>query len=298
MVSIIIVGWNCAEVLGACLESVFQHPPSTRFEVIYVDNASTDESVHLVQCDYPTVRVITNTRNRGFQRANNQGLALARGDELLLLNPDTRVLAGSLDALFRFLRQHPDAGAASPRCIHPDGRLQWTMGPFPSLPIVRHWFWHEHPAIARLFRRRPQDTDSQTDPVIRTQEQAYAYGACFAVKREVVDAVGPMDEGFFLAGGEVAWSREIQRRQWKVYYVAEATIVHWESVSRAQRSWIAELDWVFAHRRLLYLYDGVTAGIQGDMMFSAHLLLWAGGRCARMLGRASGAQEPAKRSPA
>jgi GT2 family glycosyltransferase len=283
MLSIIIVGWNCAEDVGACLESVVRHPPATPFEVIYVDNASHDGSLELVRATHPPARVVANARNVGFQRGCNQGLALARGDEILLLNPDTRVLPGSLDALFGFLRAHPEAGAASPRCVLPDGRLQWSIAPFPSLPIIRAWFWTTHPKVATMVGRVRADRPPVDVP--RTQEQDYAYGACFAVKRAVVEAIGPMDEGFYLTGGEVAWSREIQRHGWKTYYVAEATIVHRESVSRARRSWVSEIDWILAHRRLLYRYDGLRAGLVGDLILSVHLVLLLAGAIVRRLAR-------------
>ncbi len=274
MLSIIIVGWNAAAEVGGCLESLQQHPPTSETEIIYVDNASTDDSVAVVRAARPDARVIVNRRNRGFQAANNQGLAIARGDELLLLNPDTRMLPGSLDALLGFLRTHPDAGAASPRCIFPDGRLQWSVAPFPALPIVRAWFAERHPRLGGWLRRERREAVVPA-PEPGTREQAYAYGACLAVKRAVVDAVGPMDEGFFLAGGEIAWSREMQQRGWKTFYVAEATIVHRESVLRGRRSVVSEVDWVLAHRRLLYRYEGMRAGMIGDVLFSAHLAVWA-----------------------
>ena len=295
MLSIIIVGWNCAAEVGGCLESLQQHPPSTPVEVIYVDNASSDGSVGVVRERDPAARIIVNRRNVGFQRANNQGLAVAGGQDLLLLNPDTRVLPGSLDTLIGFLREHREVGAASPRCVFPDGRLQWSVAPFPSLPIIRAWFADRHPRLGGWLRRgRREAPRASAEP--GTQEQAYAYGACFAVKRDVVDAVGPMDEGFFLSGGEIAWSREIQRRGWKTFYVAEATIVHRESVLRGRRPVVSELDWVLAHRRLLYRYEGVRAGMIGDVLFSSHLAAWAleelGARAARAVGRS----RPAPRS--
>jgi hypothetical protein len=113
--------------------------PVRPFEVIYVDNASADGSAGAVRQHPLGVRVIENRSNTGFQRGNNQGLAIAEGDEILLLNPDTEVLPGSLDALFDFMRARPDAGAASPRCIRPDGTVQWTTAPFPDLAIIKAW---------------------------------------------------------------------------------------------------------------------------------------------------------------
>jgi GT2 family glycosyltransferase len=295
MLSIVIVGWNCGEDLLGCLTSIARHPPSTGCEIIYVDNASTDGTVARLRERFPEVRVRVNACNAGFQRANNQGMQLATGSELLLLNPDTEVLPGALDTLVRFLREHPQVGAASARCVYPDGRLQWAMAPFPTLAVLRHWFWTEHPTAAHLLGRVPSRAAAQ-DP--STQEQEYAYGACFALKREVLDAVGPMDEGFFLTGGEVAWSQEIRRRGWKVFYVAEATIIHRASVARRRRAWVSELDWVSAHRRLLYRYEGLAAGMAGDVMLSAHLVLFAARRAVDRLAGSAGRTRSTRGSPA
>jgi GT2 family glycosyltransferase len=270
--SIVIVGWNCLADVRICLESILACPPSGPFEIIYVDNASSDGSAAAIASEFPGVTILVQTRNGGFQAANNAGLRVATGDTLLLLNPDTRVLPGSLDRLVGFLTARADAGAASPRCVHPDGRVQWTMAPFPSLGVIRHWFSGRHRRTARLLGMLPPASATNVHEP-GTQEQAYAYGACLAVKRAVVDAVGPMDERYFLSGGEVAWSREIQRHGWKVFYVADATIEHRESTSRRRRSIVSELDWVASHRRLLYTYEGLRAGIAGDVLFSAHLVL-------------------------
>jgi GT2 family glycosyltransferase len=87
----------------------------------------------------------------------------------------------------------------------------------------------------------------------------------------------------------VAWSREIRDCGWKIYYVAESTVVHRERAARRQRSWVSELDWVHAHRRLLYRYDGTRAGIVGDLLFTAHLAAQGVGRVSR------GAQAPSLR---
>lgn len=277
MLSIIIVGYNCANEILVCLRSIYAHPPTGGFEVIYVDNASRDGSARLVAETFPAVQVIASARNEGYQVANNRGLDAARGDILLLLNPDTVVRPSAIDTLVGFLREHPAVGAASPRCVFPDGRLQWTVAPFPSLAIIQHWFWQAHPSLARIRGHR---LAAGGPAEVSTREQDYAYGACLAVKRDVIAVVGRLDERYFLVGGEVAWSREIRRAGWQVFHVAEAVIEHHESVARKRRSWLSELDWITAHRRLLYTYEGLRAGMLGDLLFSVHLVLFAAARFA------------------
>ena len=270
VLSIIIVGWNCAGFVEACLASVFRHPPPVPFEVVYVDNASGDGSADRVRAAFPDVRVITNERNLGFQRANNLALQVARGDFVLLLNPDTEVQPGSLSVMIGFLAEHADVAAVSPRCNYPDGSLQWSAASFPALNDIWAWFCGEHGRLARWLRARPRPRPLP-DPS-RTQEQDYAYGACCMVRRAAVDQVGLMDERYFLTCGEVAWCREMRKRGWKIYYLADAAILHHESASRKRLAWASELDWMRGHRRLLYRYEGIAAGLGGDALFALHVL--------------------------
>ncbi len=274
--SILIVGWNVRDDVRECLKSVLASPPSCSFEIIYVDNASADSSADVVSDVCPSATIVRNRSNTGFQRANNQGIALARSEYIVLLNPDTRVLDGSLDRLMHFLDAHPAAGAASPRCEYPDGRVQWSAASFPTLPIMWYWCCATHPVL-QLLVGLPQIDFVHPDPA-RTQRQDYAYGACCMVRRAAAADAGPMDERFFLAGGDIAWSCEMKKRGWDIFYVADARIIHRESTSRNRVPRTAHLDWIRAHRRLLYRYQGLGDGLAGDAVFACHFLLLAGER--------------------
>src|SRR5437016_2817047 len=117
--SVIIVSWNTRDLLRQCLRSVFQNALHLKLQVLVVDNASTDESATMVRSEFPDVRVIQNTINVGFARANNQALPDCLSELVLLLNPDTLVLDRALEELVEFLRQHPGAGAVGPKLLHP-----------------------------------------------------------------------------------------------------------------------------------------------------------------------------------
>jgi GT2 family glycosyltransferase len=282
--TVIIVGWNARDHVRACLQSISAHPPTGTVEVIYVDNASLDASSDVVRVAYPQATIIANAANLGFQKANNQALRLARGEYIVLLNPDTEVRGGALDELMHFLDARPDVAAVSPRCEFPDGRLQWSIGGFPTVPTLWHWCCATHPVLRAVFGL-PRVSAGQPDSE-RTQEQDYAYGACFMVRRAAVADVGLMDERFFLAGGDVAWSVEMKRRGWRIYYVAAARIVHHESVSRNRMPDRGHFDWISAHRRVLYRYEGAASGLAGDAVFAVHLLLLALERLAERVRRA------------
>ena len=131
--SIVIVSWNTSDMLLSCLTSIFDHPPQCHFDVWVVDNASSDISAAMVRQRFPQVHLIENRVNAGFARANNQAIRQSNGYFLLLLNPDTEVKPGALELLVRFLRRHRQVGGAGPRLLNPDGTLQPSCHPGPTL---------------------------------------------------------------------------------------------------------------------------------------------------------------------
>ena len=131
--SIIIVSWNVADLLVNCLNSILTHPPSGSFEILVVDNASSDDSVRVLREKFPQIRLILNDQNVGFAGANNQAMRAAEGRHVLLLNPDTIVFEGTLQCLVDFLDQNPQAGAAGSLYENPDGSLQPSAFPFPTV---------------------------------------------------------------------------------------------------------------------------------------------------------------------
>ena len=133
MISIIIVSWNTAGFLEDYLTSILANPPTSPFESWVVDNASTDDGPRMVREKFPQVHLIENHENVGFARANNQAIQRCTGKYVLLLNPDTQVASGALQALVDFLDQHPEAGAAGGRIFNPNGSRQFSSHPRPTL---------------------------------------------------------------------------------------------------------------------------------------------------------------------
>ena len=201
MLTIIIVSYNVRELLRACLSSLpaalaspapsSDTPPASRFtdhsslithhETIVIDNASTDGSADMAANDFPGVRLIRNAANLGFGRANNQGIALAQGRYILLLNSDTVLPPGALVRLLDFMETHPQAGACSPRLLLPDGRAQpYAFGSDPSLGYLLRR------GVNRLiFKRALHDwTTAVSQPV------DWVSGACLLLRREALAAGG------------------------------------------------------------------------------------------------------------
>ncbi len=222
--SICIVAWNVRESLSDCLHSIRRARPEIDCEILVVDNASSDGTAAMVGEDFPEAALIPNDRNRGFAAAGNQAIRASRGRYLLLLNPDTLVPAGSLEEMVRFLDRRPDAGGAGPRLRNPDGSLQPSVRAFPAAASAFGQFTIL--GDLGLFRRaRAHYLQSAFDygrPAIVEQPM----GAALFLRREALDEVGLLDEGFFLYFEEVDLCRRLSRAGRPLWYNPAAEIVH------------------------------------------------------------------------
>lgn len=222
-VSIVIPSWNTREYLAACLASI-DRAPKPSVELIVVENGSEDGSREYLEEDRPDVRLIVNERNEGFARACNQGIAVARGRYVFLLNTDTELRGDALVQLYEFLETHPAYGCAAPRLVHPDGSTQRTVQAFPSLltplffatPLER-WF----PNSAELRRYFLRDWDQESS---RDVDQPPA--AALLVRASVLAEVGTFDEVFWLFFNDVDLSMRIGRAGYRTRYLAEAEVLH------------------------------------------------------------------------
>jgi N-acetylglucosaminyl-diphospho-decaprenol L-rhamnosyltransferase len=222
--SIIIVSWNVRDLLASALNSVFAHAEGIEpLEVIVVDNASTDGSAEAVARWFPYVHLIANGDNRGFTGGNNQGLSRASCNYILLLNSDTEVLPHALQMLLAYLDQHPDTAMVGPRLLNADGSTQSSRRRFPTLPLLfLESTWLQPLLPRRALQRFHMEDRSDTEP----QETDWLTGAALMIRRQVVEEIGPLDEGFFMYSEELDWCRRIREAGWKVAYVPAAEIIH------------------------------------------------------------------------
>ena len=136
-ISIITVGMNHLSYLKPLLASIYgENYPKTTFEMIYVDNCSTDGSVEYIKANYPQVKVIANTEPLGFGENNNKGVFASTGKYIAIINPDIVMHSGSLDKLFNFAESHPAVGIFVPKLLNPDGTFQYSVRGFISLSIL------------------------------------------------------------------------------------------------------------------------------------------------------------------
>ncbi len=230
--SVIIVSWNVRDLLKRALESVYASwAHASGMEVLVVDNASDDGSPEMVEAAFPQAILQRNETNLGFASANNQGLRLARGDYLLLLNSDTEVLDDGLAQMVGYLDAHPQVGLVGPHLLNGDGTTQSSRRRFPTLPIL----FLESTWLQGLMPRHLLDRYYVAD-VSDAEEQLvdWVTGAAMLVRREVIGDVGLLDPGFFMYSEELDWCRRIHQAGWDIGYTPSAEIVHYGGKSSEQ----------------------------------------------------------------
>ncbi|MGC9520484.1 MAG: glycosyltransferase family 2 protein [Anaerolineae bacterium] len=230
--SVIVVSWNVRDLLQRALESVYASwSHASGMEIVVVDNASSDGSPEMVETAFPEVTLLHNETNVGFASANNQGLEIARGDYLLLLNSDTEALGGALPELVSYLDAHPQVGLVGPRLFNDDGTTQSSRRRFPTLPIL----FLESTWLQRLMPR-PLLNRYYVADVPDSEEQLvdWVTGAAMLVRREAITDAGPLDPGFFMYSEELDWCRRIRQAGWDIAYTPSAEIVHYGGKSSEQ----------------------------------------------------------------
>lgn len=223
MLSVVIVSWNVCEPLRACLSALREDGSGCVGEVFVVDNASSDGTAEAVAAEFPEVRLTRNRENLGFARACNQALRVATGDFVCLLNPDTEVCPGALGDLVDFMETHPTAGAAGPCLLNPDGTVQPNGGPFPALAATFLRATRLSALRRRWFERRYCWGREDFSATVQVDQLS---GACLVLRRAALDAVGLLDEEFFLYYEEVDWLLRARRLGWQTWYVPSSRVTH------------------------------------------------------------------------
>lgn len=229
-VSIVIVSWNTREILRDCLTSISQQTHASH-EVIVVDNASTDGTQGMLKEEFPAITLIANTENVGFAAANNQGLEIAKGTKLLLLNPDTIILDGAIDRMICWLDKHPDVGCVGCQVWEDETTIQHTCfaDPHPLNLAIGEFNLYRLARWVPMFGRTEYTGWERTE----TRTVDVVSGMFMLVPRAVFEAVGPMDEAFFVYSEEADWCRRIRNAGWRCVFAPEARILHLDGGSKS-----------------------------------------------------------------
>lgn len=230
--SIIIVSWNVRELLRKCLISIFNQ---TRipFEVIVVDNASRDGSAAMVAKNFPQVRLIRNSKNVGFAKANNQGVKIATGEYMIFLNDDTEIKSGALEKMATWLDQHPETGIIGARLLNPDGSLQLgTARRFPGFKVLATMLlgWHSLLLRQEWLRRYYMLGDQFT----RDTKVDQVMGASLMTRKNLLNKLGGFCEEFWIWFEEVDLCQRCKEAGYKIFVISQAEIVHHQGKSFVQ----------------------------------------------------------------
>ncbi|HIK15695.1 MAG TPA: glycosyltransferase family 2 protein [Leptolyngbyaceae cyanobacterium M33_DOE_097] len=223
--SIIVVNYNSYPAIVECLRSIQAQIQSVPYELIVVDNASSDDSVAQIKTQIPDCRVIQLTKNVGFGAGNNAGVQVASGEYLFFLNPDTVLLEDSLKILLQKIAKNPELGIVAPRIIYPDGRLQLSTA------------WEI--SLLGEYKTRKQLADYERGNHQVEIEAEYAHdraveivlGSAFLMTKALFQMVGGFDEQFFMYFEESDLCQRVRARGYQILYTPDTTLVHLHGTS-------------------------------------------------------------------
>jgi N-acetylglucosaminyl-diphospho-decaprenol L-rhamnosyltransferase len=273
--SVIILNYNTCAHLRVCLDTVLaDHLPNC--EVLVVDNASSDGSAEMVATEFPTVQLIRSPRNGGFAYGNNQALRLARGDAVLLLNPDTLMPSGGIQKLVGVLQGHPEAGIVGPKLLRPDGSMHLACRrSFPTPGVA----FYRISGLSRVFpksRRFGRYNLTYVDPDQPIEVDSVC-GACLLVRRSVIERIGLLDERFFMYGEDLDWCLRARQAGWTVRYEPSVVVQHQHGAASRARA-LRTNFYFFRAMDLFYLkhyvqrYHPLLSGVVRTSIYAALLI--------------------------
>ncbi|MBD3218534.1 MAG: glycosyltransferase [candidate division Zixibacteria bacterium] len=223
LTSIIIINYNTSELTSRLLISIYKHCDKDEFDIILIDNASTDSSVEKILNDFPDIKIIENRRNLGFAKAANQGAASAEGEYLWFLNSDCELTEPVLNKLKSALKEHDNAATVTPKTVNEDGRFYSVCRNFPN---YRNILFSRGSLLSKI-------------PGLEDYAQTYTLGDCgeatrvdamaataMLVRREDFDKVGGFDERYFLYFEDTDLCLKVNRQGRECYYVPDAVVKH------------------------------------------------------------------------
>ena len=217
-VSIVLVNYNQPEYTAQCLDSIAEAPPQSSYELILVDNASADGSAGWLEQHYPQVKLIRSPKNGGIAGGNNLGIRAAAGRYILLLNNDTLVIPGTIDQTVQFLEAHSEAGGVGGNLLNEDGSFQSGYADF-------HTLWNVFLIISKLGMLfnpvYPSHPRSQSQQAVDWMSTAF-----MTFRREALEAVGLVDEEYFIYSDETDLQYKLKQAGWKIYYLQDLETTH------------------------------------------------------------------------
>jgi GT2 family glycosyltransferase len=266
-VAVVVVTYEARDLAVAALDSLAAHA-GLPLEVVVVDNASTDGTAAALRERHPRALVVANADNAGFSRGCNQGWRALSAPLVLFLNPDAEVLPGAIPALAGVLDRRPDAGVAGPRTLNEDGTVQVSTGEDLTIASERR----QRRLVSGVRARQPRALAESEARHSREHEPDWVSGACLMARRSALEAVGGLDEGFFLYEEDADLCRRIRAAGFRVVFTPEAVVRHRLGRSMEKAAARARAEYDRSHLRYYRKHNGPLQ--------TALLRLWmaAGGR--------------------
>lgn len=212
--SVVIVSWNVCDKLRSNLKAIYNNTQNINFEVFIIDNNSQDNTVEMVEEEFPQIKLIKNKENLGFAKANNQVLEEIKGKYILFLNPDMKVKKGTLEGIVKWMDKHPKAGIAGCRLVDENGAIVPHVRRFPTvwdqLAIILK-IPHFLPNILNKYLMKNFDySHSASVDSIR--------GSFFITRKEIIEKIGCWDERYFIWFEDVDFCKRVKKAGWKIMY--------------------------------------------------------------------------------
>jgi len=219
-VSILIVNWNTKDLLKKCLYSLYKKNKKFTFEVIVVDNGSSDGSQEMVKREFTQVNLICVGENLGFAKANNIGIKTSHGRYVCLINSDVIVLDDTIQKLLEFMNRHPRIGISGPMILNPDLTFRASCMRFPTIPLTLAQTFY----LDKIFTGLQLNMSYQENIV--TRDVDVIAGCFWIVRKNALGEVGELDEDFFIYNEDIDWCRRFKMAGWRVVHYPDAKAIH------------------------------------------------------------------------
>ncbi len=218
-----VISYNSLSFLKECLDSLISYPSNKEYEIVVVDNASSDGSPEFIKNSYPQIKLIINNVNIGFAAANNQAIKSSKSEYVLLINSDCQVYKDSINKLIEFMDSAQNAGVIGPKIINGDGSIQFSCRKFPSILDAGLHSILTNIAPNNPFSRKYKLVDINRDNPF---EVDWVSGSCMLIRRDALDDAGLMDEHYFMYVEDVDLCYQMWKKNWKVFYFQHSEILH------------------------------------------------------------------------
>lgn len=270
MFSFIIVHWNTKNDLHRCLTSLATFCSDS--QIIVVDNASTDGTADMVRTEFPSIQLIQNSANLGFATANNQGIARATGDWVVLLNPDTELTQDPRPAVIACGNRHDATGIVACALRNADGSIQPSLRRFPTIPSQVGIMLKVHHLLPKL--KSFQHYFANDVDYTREQQADQPAGAFLAIHRSVLEKVGLLDNHYWIWFEDVDYCLRAKKAGFEIWYTPEASVTHFGGVAFSKKPSFQKQK-MFQRSLVLYMmkHKGKAAGWLFMMLYPLGLML-------------------------